>query len=560
MRTHRRRRSTRAGQVLPLFALFIVVLFGMAALAVDVTRRYADLRAYRGAADAAALAGAQDLQVPGARTVNLADYTRARADALANLEQRFTATAVGCGAPSADIIDCTLGGTNYHVTIKANPAPSCTGSSSCDPDRSVQVTVRNPNYGLTFARVLGSNQWDLSVTSVAGLTYGKSFTLVTLRPPKKVGSTFDVKDITIDGGSIVNVDAGDVGSNANMNYSGFGSILTLDSGYNMYYFPAAPPDNVPAWSPTPPGVIHADLIADPNYRYPLMSGILGTAPTYDDARASQYATLPAVERADTDTTCQAEAAKIDTTRYAFMATQAADRIYCYNPGIYLSGSGAKNATIMAATGDVALLKPGAYYLKSGMDIGGRLIGGYEAGQPGVAIMFDETGPGNCGSCVFAGMNAEVIALNAGTKFPATYSGGARATAAHDWDDQLVETSGPFSPTPPLPLTLLVKKDPDCFVPTSPPWQEPSLCNAGKNKTLNISGGGGLVLEGVQYAPTDNFEITGNSATTGRVGQIIAWTIKYSGGITINQEGPGTEGNGILRLDSACTAPGTPCNP
>jgi hypothetical protein len=69
-----------------------------------------------------------------------------------------------------------------------------------------------------------------------------------------------------------------------------------------------------------------------------------------------------------------------------------------------------------------------------------------------------------------------------------------------------------------------------------------------------------VLEGVQYAPTDNIAIGGNSGSTGRVGQIISWTLKYAGGIGINQEGPGSLGNGILRIDAACSAPGEPCNP
>jgi hypothetical protein len=250
-----------------------------------------------------------------------------------------------------------------------------------------------------------------------------------------------------------------------------------------------------------------------------------------------------------------------------MATQTPNTIYCYNPGIYESGSGARNATITAGTGEVALLKPGAYYLKSGADIGGRLIGGYEPAAPGVALMFDERGPGNCSSCIFKGNNALTIALNAGTKFPASYGGGVAATAARDWDNQLVETTGPSSPTPPLPISILVRRDTGgpggtsgCFVPTSPPYIEPTACDANKNQTVNIFGNGDIVLEGVQYAPTDNVTIGGNSSSTGRVGQIISWTLKYSGGISINQQGPGTEGNGILRIDAACSAPAEPCNP
>jgi len=548
-------RRREAGQVLPLTAIFIVVLFGFAALAIDVSRAYADLRFYRATADAASLAGAQDLQVIGTRAVTATEQTQARTDALASLVNALGGDSSACGSPTLNIPPCVLTGTPYEVTVKT-PSPSC---SSCDPMRSVQVTVRHPDYGLTFARVLGSDEWDLGITSVSGLVYGKSYTVITLRPPKVSGSTFIVKDIQINGGSVVNVQNGDVGSNANMEYAGTGSMLNLDSGFSMYYFD---PLSGPLWGTNPAGTKIPTLINDPNYRYPLMTGSAGTAPTYDDARTSEYTTLPAVERADTDATCAAEVAKVSVTAYAFMATQAANTIYCYNPGIYLSGPGARNATITASTGEVALLKPGAYYLRSGMDIGGRVIGGYQAGSPGVALMFDEAPASSppCPQCIFNGNNAQTIALNAGTKFPPSATTGTAATAARDWDNQLVETTGPTSPTPPLPITLLVKKDPNCVVPTSPPFIEPTACDANKNKTLNIAGGGSLALEGVQYAPTDNVEIHGGSTGNGRVGQIISWTLTYTGGTHINQQGPGTTGNGILRIDAACSAPGEPCNP
>ncbi len=52
------------GQILPLFALMVVALFAIAAIAIDVSNAYAARRAYRTWADQASLAGAQDLQVP----------------------------------------------------------------------------------------------------------------------------------------------------------------------------------------------------------------------------------------------------------------------------------------------------------------------------------------------------------------------------------------------------------------------------------------------------------------------------------------------------------------
>jgi hypothetical protein len=109
------------------------------------------------------------------------------------------------------------------------------------------------------------------------------------------------------------------------------------------------------------------------------------------------------------------------------------------------------------------------------------------------------------------------------------------------------------------MTLLVKKDPTCFVPPFPE-HEPTACDANHNTTLNLAGGGSLDIEGVQYAPTDNIKINGGSTGTGQAGQIWAWTLFYSGGTQINQQGAGNNGPGTLRLDAACTAPGTPCIP
>jgi hypothetical protein len=232
-----------------------------------------------------------------------------------------------------------------------------------------------------------------------------------------------------------------------------------------------------------------------------------------------------------------------------------DKIFCYNEGTYATTNAKK---FDVPTGVVALLKPGTYYMKSGMQIRGKLFGGYSAGNPGVALVFDENNnqPG-----ILDANNAEAIALNAGTQFPNLSSGGAVAAAARDWNNQPVQTSGPDSPNPPLPITLYVKRDTACYVPVAPQdLIEPTSCDANDDKTISMAGGGILVLAGVQYAPTDNVVLSGNSAGTGYIGQVISWTLEYKGGSIVNQEGPKTQDPGLLRLDSACTAPGTDCNP
>ena len=559
--------NARRGQVLPLFAIFLIGLFAAAALAVDVSSAYSARQAYRTAADAASLAGAQDLQVAGSRAITGGDQTKARADSLKSLMKAFGVTSVtGTCAPAAQILACQLDGTPFLVSV-VTPSPTCV---TCDSTHAVQVTVRNPTFQLTFARVLGMGQFNVASTSVAGLVFGRSYAIQTLRPPKRAGATFLVNDIEIDGGSVVNVQHGDVGSNANMNYSGTGSIMNIDPGYGMFYFD---PLSGPGWfgPPMPPLQIVEKLptlINDPLYQYPAMRGSAGSAPcttgpsncapTFTDAKAADCGAPgvnPACTRADLDLTgCKLEADYLRTSVYSiFMAAQLDSNVYCYNPGIYDTSN--PNQLVVAG-GDVALLMPGAYYFKSGLDVSGRIVGGYRPGTNGVALMFDECSA----QCILSGNTAQTIALNAGSKFPPG-TAGTSALAALDWDGRLVETSGPASPTPRLLITLLVNKDPTCFVPTSPPFVEPSGCDPGThNKTLNMAGGGSLALEGVQYAPTDNVEIHGGSTGTGQVGQIISWTLFYSGGTHINQEGPATEGPGTLRLDAACTIPGVACNP
>jgi hypothetical protein len=575
------RTRRQPGQVLPLFALFLIVLCGFAALAVDVSGAYSARRFYRSTADAASLAGAQDLQVTGSRSVTSAERIAARQHAIQSVtkELGIVGSLPGqCNASSdIDVTDaCILPGTAFHLSIKAGSYPgqlSPIACVSCDPARSVQVGLRNASYQLSFARVLGQGSWSVGVTSVAGLAWSKSYAVVTLRPPEKTGSTYDVKDIKLDGGTHVTVSTGDVATNADMVYTGSDTWLHVDTGFGMYF---ADPVGGPDWVPPPDATRIYDYVSDPNYRYPAMSGILGSAacpdgtticaPTFTDASKSlclgPSASSPCT-RADLDkdplnpTSCGAELTYLRTSVYTFMATQPEANVYCYKPGIYNPSSNPKLLTV--AGGDVVLLMPGAYYFtgsSGGLQVqnNGRLLGGYRPGSQGVALMFDECDH----QCIFDGTGAQTIALNVGTKFPPG-TGGVSATAAHDWDDKAVQTSGPGSPTPAILMTLLVNKDPTCFVPAFP-LHEPPACNADKNKTLNLSGGGSLDIEGVQYAPTDNMEIHGGSAGVGQAGQIWAWTLFYSGGTQINQQGAGSLGPGVLRLDAACTAPGTVCNP
>ena len=540
------------GQVLPLFALMLVALFAMAGLAIDVSSGYSARQAYRTASDAAALAGAQNLQTVGTRSVTSTDQTHARADALASLVQAFNASGTsGTCDPAANIDPCDLQGTPFRISIKT-PSPTCAQVATCNPAHAVQVTVSNPTFQLSFSRVLGIDHWNVATTSVAGLGFGASYALVTLRPPS-ADSVPGVRDIEINGGTRVTINQGDVGSNANMIYAGSGSRLIVDSpDYRMDYYD---PFHGPLWTPpspaSPAGNKIGSLIQDPGYFIPLETGgthYASRAAALDGAASSPSAACQAIVNTYLSGDPGYDVLVGTKSVIPKLGTGAIDwsHVFCYRPGVY-------DFSLTDNNSDLSVLEPGLYFFKQGIGgtgsggLNGSLIGGYQAGSQGVALVFprDEQ---------FKGRNATMISLNAGTKLGS--GSGTEATAAHDYASPfgLVETNT----NPKLLMTLIVQRDTRC----TPVWPFPSACdNTAENQyeAIDLSGGSALYLAGVQYGPSDNMKIAGNTSSGGYVGQIIAWTVFYTGGSTIRQDGPNGPDLGILRLDAACTAPGTACN-
>ena len=61
-------------------------------------------------------------------------------------------------------------------------------------------------------------------------------------------------------------------------------------------------------------------------------------------------------------------------------------------------------------------------------------------------------------------------------------------------------------------------------------------------------------------PTDNVEIHGGSTGTGQVGQIVSYTLFYSGGTHINQEGPSNQAPGTNFASMGMHRPGDAVQP
>lgn len=525
--TRQPHRDAPRGQVLVIVAVGSIVLLGFAALVIDVGMAYATQRYERSVADAASLAGAQQLQLAGTRQVGPSEYQDARTVAMHNVVNQLTPGATtptctsGGSAPYAtNVVRCAIPNSPYRVSISA-PSPVCT-NAGCDITRSVLVSVTRVNLPTFLASLFGQSGWDVSQASVAGLQNIGKYAVITLRPPKplKTGNDANVDDINVSGSNtLLQVSTGDIGTNTNLVVSG---AVTLSPGFVVYHY-----DTYLAWTPPPGEKVLPIPIPDPMYPYPTRTG----APTY---------TLTNLSDAQDAVNCATEKAQVPS-QYTVGGTpitnMAAAKVTCYKPGIYTQQlSNAHND-------EAVLLEPGVYFFDAGVKLGvGAFVGGYEASpKPGVALVFKE-----CNStCIFDGNNSPLIALNGGTKF--NNAGGQEATAGVGFDGKPVRTNAGFKPTE-IAITMLVERDPNCYVATV----EPGACQDNANNTLNIAGNGALYLAGVQYAPSDNVKFNGGSAGTGYVGQIIAWTITYTGGSVIKQAFVPNLGNGVLRLDQSCS--------
>jgi hypothetical protein len=142
-RTLDRHAGSRAqgGQVLVLVLLFLVVLLGMAALVVDVGYAYYAHRSLQASADAAALAGAQEL--PDA----------SRAEEVANQYG---------GGPGGKNARENVPGVKTSVTTKC-----ITSIPGCDPVNAVVVTEKAAKVPTIFARILGIDSFNINVKSTA---------------------------------------------------------------------------------------------------------------------------------------------------------------------------------------------------------------------------------------------------------------------------------------------------------------------------------------------------------------------------------------------------------
>jgi hypothetical protein len=533
---------SRSGQILVLTALMMVILIGMTALAIDVSAAYLTERWERSVADAAALSGAQSLQKPGSRSLpEEAERIEARANAMHVLTSQLGASATPSDAGCFTSTGCAMPGTSYVVSVQT-PSPSCV---ECAPQRSMQVSIWQPNFGLTFGRIFDLD-WTVRSTSVAGMVIAPQYGIVTLRPSKLRPNDSDANydDLKVNGGSKVVVGNADVATNSNATCSGGAAgseiILETDLGFDIHHFGAGP-----YWTTSPgeclnppPGFQLTTLVEDPGYTIPQRDGSTPVHGTLADAVAD------AAECAPEQLRVPATYRELKNGRQINDPTQV--NVTCYKPGIYQQ----KLVISDPASGppNVALLLPGVYFFDAGVEVSSTLIGGYVPDEAGVAVVFLEAknSAGVPGQFVTK-TNKSLIALNFGSAY-CPVGGCAAGEWAGPAEDpatgELVQTPAPSESL----LTVMVEPDVNCVV-VSPP---PSACRENDNQTLKLTGGGNVFLAGVQYAPSDNATMTGSAGQQSDVGAFWAWTMEFNGGSTFNLTSSKPQSAGVLRIDPACS--------
>jgi len=181
------------GQVLPLVALYATVLFGAAALAIDVGYLRYMQRIQQSATDSAAVAATSELIYASGTTVT----TAAKQDAGSN--------------------GFTDDGTNVIVTVN-NPPTSGAYSGNTN---AVEVLIRKKDP-LFFAGVFGlTSQW-VQTRAVGQITNTSNSCIYALNG-----------DITLSGGGGGGITAPSCGliTNGNLNVSGSGNVNALSVGY-----------------------------------------------------------------------------------------------------------------------------------------------------------------------------------------------------------------------------------------------------------------------------------------------------------------------------------------
>lgn len=540
----RSRPRTADGQVLVIFALFLIVLLGSAGLAVDYGSWLSARRDFQAVSDAASLAGAS-LLPPPPTAATLPDQQRAVEEALVYLSEHLgwgtgfdrawangSATAVlnnknplevlgASGAfcvwiwtptPSAtDLTPATDPTTSKCMNSPGSPVNNVDPTKFQNSKRRVFVRVDSPR-SYYFGRVLGMSDPRISAGAIAGSS-AANFAIMALKPnfgpPDASGPTDNQFGITIDGSSTITVPEGDIGGNYSLRWNGVNSTIKFvaDGSIALHQ-----PTMVQGSGSVVNGTV--DLLDD----YPLED------PGYD------FPGCPLSQ-----TTCSIAAAPVDpsvsgNSKCSVVAITGTGRdIKCGNNAGPITLLPGQYARIDLSGNTTATLQPGTYYFtlpsetlsNAGFTVDSTVVHGC-----GVLLIFDPRVQGG-GDKVQMNISGTGTELTLNRTSPSFTCDMRRVPGNPGGATPYVWYGGPDTDT--NPITVWVRPTGNGYTTTG--------SNSGSG-VIKWNAGISTYEDGIIYGPQDNTQIAGQGAGAG-VGQIIAWTIKYAGGTEISEsfQGP-----------------------
>ena len=534
------RRDREAGQALVIFAIFLLVLLGTTAVAVDYGSWLKVRRDYQNVVDAAVLAGSVHL----VRPITAARQADAREAAWSSIETALglTLDETALGASNTAVgTPVTSGPWRMWVSTPPLGGPGAYGGNYGGNSRVLFAWVER-NSEAFFSRVFGMGDPTVSAWATSG-TFPNRFAVITLRKngdPTNGNPT----DIDVNGGTELHVHDGDVGGNWGMSVNGVTSAIVMHSASgNSYgvFLTENTPTGGNGWtagqvrtsSGTPvPVQFHAE-VTDPMYPAPCSGSLTFssnpiTAACLEDrtavftnshrtttARTGDSCALDPLEAVgpanDRLPTGRYDNIQIDTGECLVFDPTFDQKTGRQNGIVYITGTlDVNNGGLVLGDGVTLVFARGAdLNMNAGASI--SLNSGNTTNNPLGAVACGGNATGSLNNCRFAGWTAR---------------GGGGGT--YSWGGGISTTYAP--PADPFErgiATYVCKTASDC-----------DSGGSASTNILQLNSASGIDYRGMIYAPYDNVKIAGQP-THDDIGQLVGWTVMFTGGSAINQtfDGP-----------------------
>jgi hypothetical protein len=476
-------RPDQRGQILVIFALAFAVVIMMLALLFDGARGVVLKRQLQDASDAASMAAAntfQGLAVKGC-----------------------SATTSPVGSPQATVVSAA----KASVASNLPDYPQNNVVVTCTADNAAQVTLTrgSPSF---FGSIFGGGQLTASTNSVAqnGFSLTGAFSIVLLDPSaidpftgenhytwpngRQGCPSFGINGgITASFDSAIYIDSAcDVAHGGAFAPNGGSATVTFASGMAMHIRGEYNPG---ALTVTPAPLIHQPYKADP---------LLGLTPPPVSSMTVRSSSKLVINGTQNTAQCAAKGLLGGNPGCTLL------------PGVYVGGIQLKSSAEI-------YLRPGIYVLKDGgLDLGSqsKVFSVHSSALSATTATWDTTDcpAGSCGVLLYKTTvtSNDQIAVTAGATF-----------MVRSFNPDVDGTSYGGSGFDPSPLRHMLI------------WQDasPNVSSTYAQPTMQLQGGGNVVMQGAVYAPDALVDLHGNAGGSGGSTvdltiQFIVWDMNLSG--------------------------------